>query len=1059
MLIYTPLWAKSSFSFLESASHPEELIEACHHLGLKSLTLTDRNGVYGIVRAYVKARELGIHLIVGSQLSIEDGTVIMLLAQSRSGYANLCHLISAGCLRSSKGSSSVSWEEVCNHNEGIIALWGGEQSLLTRGHYSQKTATRVRDAFGGRLYALVVRHYRAIEVYQEKMLRERADRLGIPCVAGVEILYHIPTRRRLLDIMTCIRHGVTLSEAGGLLKPNSEHYLKSPQEMSILFRDKIEDIQRTNEIAERCSFSLGELRYRYPSERLPDGLSSSDYLRQLTFSGANKRYCSHIPRDVTRQLDTELKLIDELEYCGYFLTMFDIVQFCRHNHILCQGRGSAANSAVCYCLGITAVDPIRLGLLFERFISKERAEPPDIDLDIEHNRREEVIQHVYTQYGRTHAAMVATVIHYRKRSAIRDVGKAFGLPETSIDRFAKSVDYSETPEIGLRQAGFDPNLRLYKQFLELVDAIIDFPRHLSIHSGGFLLGHEPIHTLVPIENGTMDKRTVIQWDKNDIEDLGLFKVDLLGLGALTQLHYSFDLLQHHYGICHTMASIPKKDAAAFEMIQKGDTVGVFQIESRAQMSMLPRLRPKDYYDLVIQISIVRPGPIVGGMVHPFLRRRNKEELVKYPHPTLIPVLEKTLGIPLFQEQVMRIAIVAADYTPGEADQLRRDMAAWKRSGRIQRHRDRLIQRMQNKGISQEFAERVFQQISGFGEYGFPESHAASFALIAYAAAWIKCHYPEVFACALLNALPMGFYSAATIIDDAKRHGVAILPVDVHVSDWECTLEAVNDTTHGDNESQNNGIGSPLSSYIWKRNQNNNRTPTFAVRIGFKFVKNLASYHWESIRKARQSKIFQSQQDFAERTKLDQKALVALAQAGAFEGFTRCRRSSLWDAYGFANRSNFTLPFKDKEERSAFNRLNSLEDILWDYQSLAHSTRGHPLKPLRNLLSKYNLPTASFVKEIKHGAWTRYAGLIICRQSPMTASGVVFMTLEDETGFVNVILWPKIFEKYKRIAKSAKLVGVSGEVQSQDSVVHIVAKKLWVPNLNLNHLDIQSRDFV
>ena len=1041
------------------------------------MALTDKNGFYGVVRAHVKARELGIRLIIGSQLTVEDGTTIVLLAQNRQGYANLCDLISDGCLRSVKGECSVRWEEIHRHSKGVIALWGGDQSLITSENYSQQVGEGLSAAFNDRLYALVTRHCTAREVSREKALRERAETLGIPCVAGVEILYHTPERRPLQDIMTCIQHRTTVSSAGCLLKPNSEHYLKSPAEMSVLFSDKPEELCRANDVAARCSFTLDEIRYRYPSEMLPDGMKSSEYLREQTFAGANKCYGGCIPDDVISQLHKELKLIDELDYCGYFLTMWKIVQFCRQNNILCQGRGSAANSIVCYCLGITAVDPVRLGLLFERFISKERAEPPDIDLDIEHNRREEVIQYVYAHYGRTHAAMVATVIRYRKRSAIRDVGKALGLPETAIDRFAKAVEYSKTAELALEQAGFNPRLTIHKKFLGLVNEIADFPRHLSIHPGGFLLGHEPVRHIVPIENGAMDDRTVIQWDKNDIEELGLFKVDLLGLGALTHLHLSFDLIMRHYCVHHTMASIPKADPATFHMICDADTVGVFQIESRAQMSMLPRLKPRDYYDLVIQISIVRPGPIVGGMVHPYLRRRNDEEPIDYPHPSLVPVLQKTLGIPLFQEQVMRIAMVAADYTPGEADQLRRDMAAWKRSGRIERHHERLINRMQKKGISKEFAERVFQQISGFGEYGFPESHAASFALIAYATAWVKCHYPDVFVCALLNALPMGFYSASTIIDDAKRHGVGLLPIDVRNSEWECTLEAVDAKSLTRQEKQrlktdNHGCATSELSHrnrcTYKQEKDRDHswiqqrcglTAKFAVRIGFKFVKGLGKHHWERIQNTKIHSPFRSQKDFAERTQLDQKALAALAQAGAFEGFNPCRRSSLWDASGFLEPANIGKLFDEHEDIPTFEPLRPLESIFWDYQAMNQSTRGHPLEPLRDLLSKQNLPPASVVMGMEDGAWTRYAGITICRQSPMTASGVVFMTLEDETGFVNIIVWPKIFEQYKRIVKTMTFLGVTGQVQSQDSVVHLVAKKLWVPRLKLNPLNIKSRNFM
>ena len=708
MSSYVPLWCKSNFSFLEGASHPDELIEEAYRLGLPALALTDRDGVYGIVRAHMKARELGLKLIVGSQITVEDESVIILLAQDRRGYANLCRLLTTGRLRSEKGESMVTWDEIYRHANGLLALWGGDQSLIVGEGEPNEVAGSLRDAFGDRLYGMITRHRREDEVVQEARLRERAKLYGLPLVAANEVLYHTPARRPLQDVLTAIRYGIPVASCGRKLKANAEHSLHSPYTFARLFADDPAAIVRTQEIADRCGFSLTEIRYRYPSEYMPDGTTSADWLRQLTFEGAHERYGRDIPADVVDQLEKELKIIEALDYPGYFLTMREIVRFCREKGILCQGRGSAANSVVCYCLGVTAVDPVRMGLLFERFISKERAEPPDIDLDIQHDRREEVIQHVYEKYGRDHAAMVANVIRYRSRSALRDVGKALGFSETVLDRAAKFLSsYDDVDPRTLQQMGFDTSKGLHKQLLELTNEILDFPRHLSIHPGGFLLGHEPVHDIVPIENGTMPDRTVIQWDKNDLEDLGLFKVDLLGLGGLTQLDLCFKLLKQHRGSDLSMATIPAEDTAVFDMICKSDTVGVFQIESRAQMAMLPRLKPKNFYDLVIEISIVRPGPITGGMVHPYLRRRSRKEPVDYPHPSLAPVLEKTLGVPLFQEQVMRLAVVAADYTPGEADQLRRDMAAWHRTGRMERHRERLITRMQAKGIAPQFAEQSF----------------------------------------------------------------------------------------------------------------------------------------------------------------------------------------------------------------------------------------------------------------------------------------------------------------------------------------------------------------
>ena len=1030
MSSYVPLWCKSNFSFLEGASHPDELMEEAHRIGLLALALTDRDGVYGIVRAHVKARELGIHLIIGSQVTLKDESLIILLAQDRNGYANLCRLLTAGRLRSEKGESAVTWDEVCLHESGLIALWGGDQSLIVSEADPVKVARNLRDAFGDRLYGMLARHRREEEVLQETRLRERAKRYEFPLVATNEVLYHTPARRPLQDVLTAIRHGVPMASCGRRLKANAEHSLHSPYIFTQLFPDDPLAVARTQEIADRCGFSLAEIRYRYPSEHMPGETTSANWLRHLTFEGARQRYGDEISIDVIDQLEKELKVIEALDYPGYFLTMREIVKFCREKEILCQGRGSAANSAVCYCLGVTAIDPVRMGLLFERFISQERAEPPDIDLDIQHDRREEVIQHVYEKYGRDHAAMVANVIRYRSRSALRDVGKALGLSETALDRAAKFLSSYDgvDPKI-LRQIGFGMSTDLHKQLVGLTNEILDFPRHLSIHPGGFLLGHEPVRDIVPIENGAMVDRTVIQWDKNDLEDLGLFKVDLLGLGGLTQLDLCLKLLRQHRGIDYSMATIPPDDPAVFDMICKSDTVGVFQIESRAQMAMLPRLKPKHFYDLVIEISIVRPGPITGGMVHPYLRRRSGKETVEYPHPSLESVLEKTLGVPLFQEQVMRLAVVAADYTPGEADQLRRDMAAWHRTGRMERHRERLIARMQNKGIAPQFAERVFEQIRGFGEYGFPESHAASFALIAYATAWLKCHYHAEFTCALLNAQPMGFYAPATIVEDAKRHNVIVRPVDVQTSEWDCTLESC--------EACQNG---------------------FAVRMGLRYVKGLGEKDGGGIAQARQVAPFTSIDDFVRRTTLDEGVLGALAEAGAFDGFNVNRRTALWDVrrLGLVREESLSLPVR--ESGPLFKSLSAYEEVKWDYRTTAHSPRRHPLAPMREILTRQGLPDARTVASMKNGEPVRYAGLVICRQRPGTAGGVVFMTLEDETGFVNVVVWESVFQRYSVLAKTVSFLGITGKLQVEDNVVHLVAEKLWEPKLELKPFGAPSRDF-
>jgi len=1030
--MYAPLWCKSNFSFLEGASHPDELVSEAARLGLRSIALTDRDGLYGAVRAYVRARELGVHLVLGSEITIETGERLILLATTRTGYAHLCRLISTGRLRSPKGRSSVSWADVVANAEDLVALWPGNEAPAGAANSPDDTLdASVFGAFEGRFYVLLTRHHRLEDPYRENTLRRWAGRHGVPVAAATEVLYHVPSRRELQDVVTSIRYGTSLVLAGKRLRPNAEHALKPPEAFENLYRDDPSAVARTLEIAERCTFSLAEIRYRYPSETLSDGTTSAERLRSLVRRGTRLRYPKGTPADVRGQLEKELAIIHELEYDGYFLTMWEIIRFCREHEILCQGRGSAANSAVCYVLGVTAVDPVRMGLLFERFLSKERGEPPDIDLDIEHNRREEVIQFVYEKYGRDRAAMVANVVRYRPRSALRDVGKALGLPETMLDRFAKVLSHYESPAPEtLREVGFEETSPVHRHLLRLTHEIQGFPRHLSIHPGGFLLGHEPVHDLVPIENATMPGRTVIQWDKEDLEDLCLFKVDLLGLGSLHVVKLAFDLLDEHWGRRFTMSSIPADDGATFQMIQKADTVGVFQIESRAQMSMLPRLRPRNYYDLVIEVSIVRPGPISGGMVHPYLRRRNGEEAVTYAHPLLRPVLEKTLGVPIFQEQVMKLAVVAADYSPGEADQLRRDMAAWQRSGRIERHRERLVSRMIQKGILPEFAERVFQQIRGFGEYGFPESHAASFALIAYVTAWLKRHYPSAFTCALLNAQPMGFYSPSTLVEDAKRHGVVLRSVDVNASADGCALEPCIESTGG-----------------------------YAVRIGFRYVKGLPENDRARIEEARRAGgSFRSLDEFAHRTHLERASLVKLAKAGAFETFDDNRRSAFWDSLGVHIAAGAELAVEEIEGPTRFSPLTNFETIDWDHETLGQSARGHPMAPLREALSSHGLPNAETVRSLKHGRRVHYAGLVICRQRPGTARGVVFLTLEDETGFVNVVVWENVFAKHALFLKTLSFIGISGRLQVESDVVHIIAERVWMPDLSKNPVPVASRNF-
>jgi error-prone DNA polymerase len=1140
---YVPLRVKSNYSFLEGASRPDELVRRASGLQLPAFALTDRDGVYGIVQAHQAIKELEAdaapgsaqaipstpRLIVGSEVTVELApgvrACVPLLARDRDGYGRLCGLISAGRMRSPKGESVVTPEEVCGHADGLLALWSGvtvggcgagasggtsggtsggdasgdaADSVAMSGRRSdaadleRRVLDALRDAFPRCLYLLHARHFRPGDPADFAHTRGLAQRYGVPMVAATEVVYHAPERRELYDVLTCIRHGVTLNEAGARLAPNASYGLLSAQEMYERYRDAPELVSRTLEVAEQATFSLDQIDYRYPNERVPAGYTTSEWLWELTFAGARRRYGGSIPADVRSQLQTELALIDELEYGGYFLTMWEIVEYCRRQGILAQGRGSAANSAVCYCLGITAVDPVRMDLLFERFLSRERAEPPDIDLDIEHRRREEVIQHMYAKYGRERAAMVANIIRYRVKSAIRDVGKVLEFPATALDRMAKLASSRDSNlEEVLDAAGVGERSR--KLFGRFVGEILDFPRHLSIHPGGFLLGSEPVHRLVPIENATMPDRTVIQWDKYDVEAMNLFKVDLLGLGALTHLDYAFRLLKQHRGVDLSMATIPHDDPAVFKLVGRGDTVGVFQLESRAQMAMLPRLRPKVWYDLVIEVSIVRPGPITGGMVHPYLRRRAGEEEVVYPHPALEPVLRKTLGVPIFQEQVMKLAVVAADYSPGEADQLRRDMAAWRRSGRIEKHHERFVERMTAKGIDREFAEAVFDQIRGFGEYGFPESHAASFALIAYCTAWMRTHYPAEFICGLLNAWPMGFYSPASIVEDAKRHGIEMRPIDVLASDWDCRLE----------------LATYDASSSLERDGSSQR---FAVRMGLRYVKGISEVDYRRIVQTRQRLLGAegrragaqsappgstgaapgtvSLQEFVRESDLSEELLVALARAGAFGCFGLDRRQALWEVSGKrlrreqemreAKRVGGVQPraaARSGREREVdvadgpagelisagerlpdFDPLSDFELVAWDYYTSSHSTDAHPLEPHREALSAAGHPSARDVWRMEDGSRTSYIGLVITRQRPATAGGTMFVTLEDETGYVNLVVWKSVFERFRPVVLTASLLGVEGRIQAKDGVVHLIVDRCFKPQLSLRGFRIESRNF-
>ena len=1035
---YAALWCKSNFSFLQGASFPDELVETAVAAGLAAIALTDCNGLYGMVRAHAAAKKRGVKLIVGSEISVEDGSRLILLVRNGAGYRRLCSLVTTGRLRAPKGESRLSWTDISADGGGLVAIIPATEHALPW--------SDLKAAFGAWLYLGYARHRLFEDAEQKKWVETLAEAEGLPVVAAPEVLYHDSSRRPLQDVLTCIRHKRTLEEAGTLLKANHQYGLNSSEEFRDRYADSPQAVRNTLRIAAACEFSLDSIHYTYPTEKLPRGVSVMGRLFQLVERGARKRYPDGVPEAVTRQIGQELRTIGQLEYGGYFLTMWEIVRYCRKQGILCQGRGSAANSIVCYCLDITAIDPVKMDLLFERFLSLERAEPPDIDLDIEHQRREEVIQYMYRKYGRARAAMVANFIRYRPKSAVRDVGKVLGFSSVMLERLARNLDaWWEPFEQGLAEglvqeegivASPAENVDRRELLKSLCKEILGFPRHLSIHPGGFILGSRPIADLVPVENAAMPDRTVIQWDKYDVEEMNLFKVDLLGLGALSHLDHTMKLLKKHRNIDIRLADISRlgDDAEVFDALCRSDSVGVFQVESRAQMAMLPRLKPRRFYDLVIEISLVRPGPISGGMVHPYLRRRSGQEEVVYPHPSLEPVLKKTLGVPLFQEQVMKLAIIAADYSPGEADQLRRDMGAWRSSSRLEGHKERLISRMVKKGITHEFAESVYSQIQGFGEYGFPESHAASFALIAYATAWFKVKYPAFFTCGLLNAWPMGFYSPASVVDDAKRHGIPVLPIDAGISRWECAPEFV----HGENR--------------------------WGVRMGLRYVKGLSRGDGERIEAVAAeipagSGRISGVDEFAARSGLGVKTMKALALSGALDSLSGNRRSRLWHSLVSHRYEEQTPDWGYAADAPlSFDALNQAETVDWDYAASQHSTMAHPLESLRTELKKIGLLDSEEVRRRSDGSLCRYAGIAICRQRPATAAGVMFITLEDEFGFVNLVLWRKVYEQYKEIVLTRSFLGVAGKIQAREGTVHLVVDECFVPLAVPDSLEVRSRDF-
>ena len=1023
MTAYAELHALSNFTFLRGASHPEELVKAAAKLGYDALAITDECTVSGVVRAHVAAKESGLKkLIIGSEFRLDTGLKLVLLARNRSGYGELCQLITNGRRAAEKGHYKVTADDFADGLQNCIALWVPDNQLLLGGEDAWIT-----DAFHGRLWIAVELLADGLERLRLERLHRLSETLELPLVASGDVHMHCRKRRALQDTVTAIRECVTLDRAGFALYPNGERYLRSRDVLSKVYPRKL--LHESRVIAESIQFSLDEIRYEYPDEVVPQNETPGSYLRRLTEEGMRKRWPHGVPEKVKNLVEHEFELIRELQYEPYFLTVYDIVAFARSQDILCQGRGSAANSAVCFCLGITEVDPDRMATLVERFISKERNEPPDIDVDFEHERREEVIQYIYRKYGRERAALAATVITYRPRSALRDVGRVLGLSGLQLDRLAKSMqwwDGKEVDESRVLEAGLDPGSPVIRRLLYLVRHLLGFPRHLSQHVGGFVISNGLLSELVPVENAAMDERTVIQWEKNDLEDLGLLKVDVLGLGMLTAIRRSFDLIRKFDGRSYTLATVPAEDPIVYDMICDGDTMGAFQIESRAQMAMLPRLKPRCYYDLVIEVAIIRPGPIQGDMVHPYLRRRNGEEAVEYPSEEVREVLQRTLGVPIFQEQVMQLAVVAAGFTPGEADQLRRAMAAWKRRGGLGPFEEKLIQGMKERGYPEDFARQIFQQILGFGEYGFPESHSASFALLVYVSCWLKCHTPAAFTCALLNSQPMGFYSASQLTQDARRHGVEVRPVDINESNWDSSLERA-------------------------------RNDKPALRLGLRQVKGLSEVAGQRI-VGQRLRPYQSIQDLLEKAGLNRHELSALAAAGALKSLAGHRHKVRWTVAGVEEPTPLFSSLDRYEASPMLRKPTEGQDVVADYQSLGLTLGRHPMSLIRQHLDRLHYVSASCLKGLTTGKRISIAGLVITKQRPGTASGVTFITLEDETGCSNLIVWKKIAEEQRDVLLNARLMGVQGELQKEGKVIHVIASKLIDHSELLGELAVKSRNF-
>ncbi len=1040
--MYAELQVCSNFSFLRGASHPRELVVAAAMYGHAAIALTDRNTLSGVVLAHShlkKVPEVKTHFIVGCRLDLFDGSSLLCYPTTRNAYGRLTRLLTLGRRRAVKGDCILHLSDIEEYSEDQQFVFPFPE-ILSDAIIEQ--VKRCAISFPGRFHLALTHSCRGDDKRWIGTVAEFARSVDIPVVATNDVLYHAPERKMLQDIVTCIREKCTLAQAGFRLSANAERHLKAPQEMARLFSTWPDAIEATLEIASRCSFSLDELRYEYPEEIVEPGISPFEDLMRRTWAGADCRYPLGISDEVRKQIEHEFKLIGEREYAPYFLTVHDIVKFAASKGILYQGRGSAANSLVCYCLGITAVDPVERKLLFERFISLARDEPPDIDVDFEHERREEVIQYIYEKYGRDRAGIAATVVHYRTRRAVREVGKALGLSDEVVGALTGSVwgwSNQGVQEDGAQEAGLNPSDKRLRLALDLSRELIGFPRHLSQHVGGFVIARGRLDELVPIENAAMPDRTIVQWDKDDLNELGMMKVDVLALGMLTAIRRAFDLLECHYGKKLTLSNIPQ-EKAVYKMLQAADSIGVFQVESRAQQSMLPRMKPKEFYDLVIEVAIVRPGPIQGDMVHPYLRRREGKESVVYPSEALRKILEKTLGVPLFQEQAMQIAIVGAGFTPEEADELRQALATFRHVGTISTFRDRFISGMLRNGYPQNFAERCFSQIEGFGTYGFPESHAISFANLVYVSAWIKCHYPDVFCAALLNSQPMGFYAPAQLVRDAREHGVDVRPIDVNHSGWDTTLEATE------------------------------KADSHAVRLGLRMVAGLPEKDGNALVEERGSG-YDSPAEIATRTACGRLALERLAHADAFGSMCLERRQALWRVSALDGKK---LPLFHASKRSLFDEPDAhlppaspSQEVVEDYVATGLTLHNHPLTFLRSSLRTRGVITAADLKKAPNGKLITVAGLVLFRQQPQTAKGTIFLSIEDETGATNLIVWKKVQDKHRRAVYGGKLLVCRGIVQKEGQVLHVIARDIWDWSAQLRQLHaeqdakglpVRSRDF-